>query len=637
MKFDSKWPALEQAEGTIEVMVGPEASHLKANLTRARYSGAELVDCIGEIPDLDRTGTSLQLGCGLRGTGAVIREFLDRGPVATTTRPVLELINPGEARDMQLSLNIPIDSKGSVSGEIVLKDADLEVVKPKLVATRVRGAIRFSAATLSLQGIEATVFGHPWKVDGELLGPKAVVRVAGVVPVERLAETVGLPSLSRWVSGELPGKAEIHLRPLRLKLEATLQSVQLRIPSPVGELGGTEAGVRAEVALMGEQPQSMSAEIFNSDQVTARVAWSSKNHELRGDGSLPLIAIEPWQKFLEEVAAGTPKTASAGPSLTSDVKIQARKISWRDLEFSDVAVQFKNSAKEAKVSVRSLDLLGEATFAVPFASGTTIGRFERILLPHWPRSAEVPMSEEERLRTAWKLAEIPPLDLVVQRLRVGEQLYGRAEVVAIKPNWALMKIERLKVDGPELQISGSGEWNSERTSVDLAWKIRGTTFPTRFESLSGVELRDTDLRTAWSWEGGPDQFGLKRLSGALDGSAREGVFLGVSSGAVSMFNFLSFSGEDTAAKKLRFYKAKIALKFKDGTIEASPFSALMGSVFTKLTGKAYAHTEKLALEARVTPSVEDLPADGTEPGNLLSHTYKVGGSWTSPEVSLKVF
>lgn len=651
LKFDERWPALEDTDGHIEVLSGKSANKLSVELTRARFSGADLVDCKGIIPDLSKASVMLSLSCGLHGTGSVIREFLDRGPVSSSTKPILELVNPGEARDMQLSLKIPLEesvknSKQTVSGEIVLKDADLDVVKPKLSATNVRGTIQFAGDTLSLKGIQANVFNHSWTIDGD----RKKLTISGTVPVTDLATLLALPKLNELATGAIPGRAELQFvewdkpaaRRLEVKLASTLEKLQLIVPAPFDKLSGSDAALTVVATLKGETTQSVDAKIENAGDISAAVTWAAKANELKAEVGVADIAIEPWQEFLESFQSGQSVAQASGqksqPSaLTTDLKIKTKKVAWRDLEFADVALQFQNRQKESKIAVRSLELLGEVTFGSPFASATTVGKFEKVILPRWPKGSD-PVSDNERLRHAWKVTEIPGLSLNIGRLRVGDQLYGQVEIVTSKKDPTSMNFDRLKVTGPELQVTAaSGSWNSEKTSIDLLWKIKGTTFPTRFESMTGLELQDAEFRTNWSWEGGPDQFALKRLSGRLDGNVRAGVFLGVSSGAVSMFNFLSFAGDDTEAKKLRFFKAKMALGFKDGTIDVAPFSALFGSVYTKVTGKAYAHTEKLALEAGITPSVDDLPADGSEPGNLLSHKYKIGGSWGAPEVSLKVF
>src|SRR3546814_17487977 len=101
------------------------------------------------------------------------------------------------------------------------------------------------------------------------------------------------------------------------------------------------------------------------------------------------------------------------------------------------------------------------------------GRFARVLWNAPPKKggANEPAAEKETpADDDIDPASVPPLDIVVDELRFGDAVFGKAEVHT-RPVAGGLRIERLQARAPEQRIDVSGDWLGRGASARTHLKV----------------------------------------------------------------------------------------------------------------------------------------------------------------------
>jgi uncharacterized protein YhdP len=275
--------------------------------------------------------------------------------------------------------------------------------------------------------------------------------------------------------------------------------------------------------------------------------------------------------------------------------------------------------------------------------------------PPPPLSTSAP---EEPLPEPWKLEAWPEWVGKIDRLTLQGEPLGELRWKLV-PTGSSTRIEFARWTSPRFELvarQGESFWPSPdqpaRTVLDAEWTLhdwgRATPY---FRSFEAFEGKEGQFRLQAEWPGAFNQFALKNSTGQFSGTLQSGKLTGVRNFIQTLFNTLSLNFADARRGTMRFSKLHTELALSPGKIQVREARALFGTVFAKLEGSITGPERKLALEAMVTPSVEDLAEDATsfvpeagksgsragpqkkDPRNILTHRYKIGGVWDSPEIS----
>src|SRR5690606_36730107 len=140
-------------------------------------------------------------------------------------------------------------------------------------------------------------------------------------------------------------------------------------------------------------------------------------------------------------------------------------------------------------------------------------------------------------------ASVPPLDIAIDELRVGNAMLGRAEIHT-RPVAGGLRIEKLLTRSPEERVDVGGDWlgrgASARTrlkvdvhSEDFGALLAGAGYEGRMAGGAGEAHLDA------TWPGSPAESRLANLRGTFTHAARDAQLIAVEPGARRVLGLLS--------------------------------------------------------------------------------------------------
>ncbi len=454
----------------------------------------------------------------------------------------------------------------------------------------------------------------------------------------------GLEGETDWVAGLRLSENEGQKMQATLMLSSSLRGVTVRLPAPLAKTAEEPLEVRFamdlgkarerrftlrygerwngifEVAgdVQGDAQGRTGVAGGGTPGATGKRGWSIKRGELRlggADALLPAqglrvsgeaahlaLDLDGWREFFDvqgrtSVAGGRmPGATTRTPGATADSP-------WRMLDGVDVRIG-------------ALELSGDVQGRTSVAGGrTTPGatqRFTNLSLRaqrkaqgwdadldgaeiagqvQWVQGAEPSLTMTlQRLHFAQQSGERksefdprnwPALHVSSQSVKYGDVDLGSLTLEASKqPNG--LRIEKLQLSSPNLQIQGTGEWtvtgdtqqsrlNAGVDSADFGKALAQLGYA---ETVAGGKAR---MEVSARWPGAPGDFALARLSGTLALTAKQGRFLEIEPGAAGrVFGLLS----------LQALPRRLTLDFRDLFGKGFSFDRIEGT-FTLDNGDAY--------------------------------------------------
>jgi uncharacterized protein YhdP len=246
---------------------------------------------------------------------------------------------------------------------------------------------------------------------------------------------------------------------------------------------------------------------------------------------------------------------------------------------------------------------------------------------------------------------------VCDRLEWKGEALGSLQV-ELNQRGSQMTIDKLILKAPQFDFllsKGISTYGSKAsTTVQGRALIRG--YHKRMKesaSLKSLKLSDgIVLLDAW-WMGGLQDFALPALTGIIKGRIGAGRFMGVNSAFERVLNLMSLNLSDMADRTIRFDDLYFRWRLEKGVWSTKATQAFFGSTFIHVSGQTLLGDHSLSLEASLTPwtgeSDDDAAGSGVPvgpegydrmideglkretPSNILSHTYKIGGTWEKPQ------
>ncbi|WP_149193874.1 YhdP family protein [Luteimonas suaedae] len=203
----------------------------------------------------------------------------------------------------------------------------------------------------------------------------------------------------------------------------------------------------------------------------------------------------------------------------------------------------------ASDGVTSLRFDGPAlvgSLSLPQAAGGTVGgRLQRL---HWRSAAaavQASAAAEDEAATidSTNPAEIPPIDLVVDDLRLNDAVLGEAGL-RTRPLPDGLRIEQLQTRAPKQRIDASGDWRGRGTDerTQLKFDIASRDFGALLAGLGqGGRILggDGSVQLDAAWPGSPARFRADALQGTLALRVKDGQLVEIDPGAGRVLGLLS--------------------------------------------------------------------------------------------------
>jgi uncharacterized protein YhdP len=265
-------------------------------------------------------------------------------------------------------------------------------------------------------------------------------------------------------------------------------------------------------------------------------------------------------------------------------------------------------------------------------------------------------------------ASVPPLDIAIEALHVGDAVLGQAEVHT-RPVAGGLRIERLQARSPEQRIDVSGDWLGRgasartRLKVDVHSEDFGALLA-GFGYGGRVAGGDGDAHLDAAWPGSPTGFRLADLEGRLTLAARGGRLVEVDPGAGRVLGLLSVAElprrlmldfRDFFSKGFAFNRIGGTVGFGDGQARSDDMNIDGPAAEIRIRGSADLRAQTFDQHIEVLPKSGNLltvagaiaggpvgAAVGAltnavlrKPlGEMGAKSYRVTGPWKDPKVEV---
>ncbi|WP_122868485.1 YhdP family protein, partial [Pseudomonas viridiflava] len=560
---------------------------------------------------------------------------------------------------------------------------------PVLDLTKLRGDFRFdSDRGLSGKGIRAQAFDRPVTAEIAAEGkPGAnVTRIManGQITIKKLTDWLDVKQ-ALPVSGDLPFQLQLTLdgKDSPLLITSALKGVAIDLPAPFGKTADQERDSEFRMTLQGAERRFGAA--YGDIANLAFAAPAGKFADGRGElflgqggaivpdakglrisGSLNELDVAPWQAIADRYSGGDP--GGNARQLLSSVDLQIGKLTAMGTTLDDVRVQLQRSAAAWLLSLDSALVKGSAS--LPDAKSAPIGiNLLYVKLPAADPKAVVVENAPDPLADV-DPSKIPALDVKISQLFQGDQLLG-AWALKIRPTATGIRMTDLSLGLKGILLEGEGVWEGAPGSSSSWFKGR----------LGGKNL--ADVLKAWNfaptvtsetfemnfdgrWPGSPAWVGLKRYSGSLDATLRNGQFVEVEGGAQALrvFGLLNFNSigrrlrldfSDLLGKGLSYDRVKGLLVASEGVyVTRNPITLTGPSSNLELNGTLDMVKDRVDAKLLVTlPVTNNLPIAalivgapaiggalflvdkllGDKVARFASVQYKVEGPWKEPKIT----
>ncbi|MHB2079705.1 YhdP family protein [Pseudomonas asiatica] len=567
LDFQPGWPQVQHVDGDVFI----EDSGVRIKAQRGVLLDTKVSDVSVDIPHVDQGQQSHlyldgdfdgSLGDGLKilkeapiGTGEIFAGWEGEGPLKG-----------------KVKLDIPLahGQRPKVQVDFATDDARLKVAPPSLELSRLKGDFSFDLDKgLSGKGISLQAFGKPVTAqitaEGQPGQMQTRVNASGQVSLKALTDWLqfnqALPA-----SGDLPYQLQVSLgsRDNRLSINSSLKGLAIDLPAPFGKAASDTRDTRFSMTLQG--PERRFDVAYTGLARFAYAAPAEKLGQGRGElllgagdaqvpagqglrvrGHLEALDLGPWQEQAARLAGNDPG-GSARQNLQG-VDLSIGQLKAFGLDLNQAVVRLARGGPAWDLRLDSKEVIGNAR--VPDAKGAPmVVRMQTLRLPAASaaeKQAEAQAEEGPDPLASFDPRKVPALDLSIDKLYRGDDLYGSASL-KLRPTARGVTASDIDLDFKGLRIDGGGGWEGEPGSTSSWYKGRldGKNLADVLKAWGfapTVTSRDFRLDVDGRWPGSPASVSLKRFSGSMDAALRTGQFVEVegSAQALRVFGLLNFN------------------------------------------------------------------------------------------------
>ncbi|MFJ4347110.1 YhdP family protein [Pseudomonas sp. NPDC089401] len=686
LDFQPGWPQVQHVDGDVLI----EDSGVRIKAQKGLLLDTQVSDVSVDIPHVEAGQHSHlyldgdfdgSLGDGLKilkeapiGTGEIFAGWEGEGPLQG-----------------KVKLDIPLahGERPKVLVDFATRDARLKVAPPSLDLTRLKGDFSFDFDKgLNGKNISLQAFGKPVTAqitaEGQVGQMQTRINASGQAPLKALTDWLQFKQ-TLPASGDIPYQLQVNLggRDNSLSVKSSLKGLAIDLPAPFGKAAADTRDSQFSMSLQGPERRFDAAyvdlarfayaaplEKLNQGRgellLGAGQAQLPASQGLRVRGRLDSLDLAPWQAQAARFAGDDPGGNARQNLLGVDLSIGQLKAFGMDL--NQAVIRLARGGPAWDLRLDSKEVIGNAR--LPDAKGAPLTvRLQTLRLPA-ADPAETQSEEGPDPLASFDPRKVPALDLTIDKLYRGDDLYGSA-ALKLRPATRGVAAQDINVDFKGLRIDGSGAWEGE-TGATSSWykgRLEGKNLADVLKAWGfapTVTSRDFRLDVDGRWPGSPAWVALKRFSGSMDASLRTGQIVEVEGGAQALrvFGLLNFNSigrrlrldfSDLFAKGLAYDRIKGLLVASEGVyVTREPISVAGPSSNFELEGTLDLVRDQVNADLQVSlPVTNNLPLAalivgapavggalflvdrliGDRVSRFASVHYRVEGPWKEPRIT----
>lgn len=716
------WPQLKEFDGSVLV----DDRLLLANVERGRFLDSELTNVAVHMDDNpEGEGALLAIDGDLQGPAQDLINVLTQSPLRTTVGAGFEHWSMQGGMQAKVKLAVPLQkNQPGLTQDIRVKfaESDLQIDNLDLPIEKLTGELHYSStAGLAAQSLTGSLWGKPLNASIETTasGTKtAHIKLETMADLQQLGHWSRRPEVL-FAQGETAVVGDIAIplegRTARTKtgketpsvalhFSSDLKGVQLNLPAPYGKAADEVrtfdfsldvfpgrniynfnydskldarltaiAGkpVFGEVALMSSRSRAPKRDIW----LTGEQQWLSK--------TALFSLIDEYQIHTKSIKRANPKPSTGSPGSLLKFDARVKNFQWDDTDFDNLVIGGGQEAWGWLFELESPMFKGNLSL---YDDERPMGIvLQHLTLPE-PDATEQPSNntaaaEPEDILESIDPRDVPAVDVVIDRIYLGEADYGRW-AFSLRPEAAGLNIDNIKGEVRGIAVSGDPNRESDK-GARIQWFVDDMGHRTRFSGTL-VSANMADVLEQWqqprlleskaaqaqadlNWAGTPLAFDIKNISGTLGLSADDGRFIRNDVNAesaflrlVGLFNFdswarrLQLDFSDVYRSGLAYDSIRGEVSFDRGQLQMiKPVKVKMTSSTMQMGGNINLLDETLDATMVATlpvggnattaaALVGGLPAAASvyliskmfdkQIKKLTSVSYKIEGPWAKPEV-----
>ncbi|WP_175651077.1 YhdP family protein [Pseudomonas sp. Marseille-P9899] len=549
--------------------------------------------------------------------------------------------------DLKGSVKLDIPLTHDVAPKVVVDfrtdKARLKLAEPALELTQLKGDFRFDLdAGLSGKNITGKAFDKPITAQIFAEGKPGQLQTRITAKGQ-----IALKSLTDWLkfsqplplSGELPYQLQVSLgsRDNLLSVDSNLKGLTIDLPAPFGKAANDTRDSQFRMTLQGPEQRFdatytdlanmvYAAPAGKLDQGRGELALGAGNSQLptaqglRIKGTVSEVDVEAWQKQLASLAGDDPGTSAR--QFLRGVDLSIGKLKVYSFDLNQAVVRLDRNSDNWALRLDSKEVIGNAR--VPDAKAAPIAvNLQTLHLPAADPAEETAPDAPDPLASV-DPRKIPALDLSIAKLFRGDDLLGSWSL-KLRPTSKGVAINDLDLNLKGLMVDGSAGWEGV-PGASSSWykgRLEGADLGDvlkAWDFAPTVTSRDFHMDVDGRWQGSPAWVSLKRFSGSMDASLRNGQFVEVdaSAQALRVFGLLNFNSigrrlrldfSDLLGKGLSYDRVKGVLVASEGVyVTRSPIAMTGPSSNFELEGTLDMVRDRIDANLMVTlPVTNNLP------------------------------
>ncbi|MCL6268904.1 TIGR02099 family protein [Sansalvadorimonas sp. 2012CJ34-2] len=659
--YDPEWPEVKGVDGLVTV----DQDEVVVKADKARVYDSRATGLTAIVPDLltDKPLT-LKLTGQVTSNGRDGLRILRETPIATAMNNAADQWDIGGDVRVGLDLNIPLTAEGrnkeDIKVDIGLAGNRFAIPDLDLAATNISGRMSYSTAKgLQGTGLSGSLFDKPVTFGistSSGRSAKTQVDINGRVAMKPLSQWLGWDYL--WLAdGETDYKARVTVGgkgDIRVDVDSSLVGMTSSMPEPLDKKASQKLPYSMSVLAPAKGPFTVEGSLAGRFDYVQELDRKSQKLSRGGarigqgkvelpdngflvTGQLDALQLKPWHLWWQKNAGNFRSesgetSGSAIESSVKDLSISVKDVSidrllWGGAGFNNVQASFSQDSEGMHLGLKAPE--GDGVLTIPADNRPLRIDMAQLNLPgevlpeHKLETSKVETNnkQEEFVDPFTDVvpADIPDLDVHVERIRIGEQEFGHlsTKIRTVKDG---IKTTELKGVLGGAEVDGNLGWtrhdgqhhtviNASIDSTNVEEFLAKWGYP---ELMTGKRLKSSSY---WTWVGSPGGFQMKEMEGHSDIEVRNGRFLSVDSSSSSALRLFGVLNVDAITRRLR-------LDFSD--------LFRSGMAFDQVEGKLSFDKGQINLKEPLTvkgPS-SDFKLDGSL--NVVKNTLDMGLVVTLP-------
>jgi len=609
LKFQPDWPAAQQLDADVRFVADGFTATGKGVL-----DGVGIRHFEAGIPHFGLARLAIQAQGG--GDAARLLQLLHHSPLQKQYGDTLDNLRASGLAAVTFALDQPLHAgggEGTLGGTVALAGVRLSEQHWKLAFSDVRGRADYDRGGFDAEQLAAVRDGQPGKLTlraGAHTRDRAQAfeaeLSASLSAQDLLDRAPELAWLKPHVEGRSPWTIAVTIprggdartpAPTRLQLRSSLVGTALALPAPLDKPAATALATTVDTSLpfeagdvavaFGERlalrARSRNGQTGVRVQLGGHQADAPPPSGLVATGHAARLDAIEWAVLTHGGSDGD-SGGSGGLSLRK-VDVNADHLLLMGADFPATRVRATPAAGGTALQLDG-DALAGSVLLPSSDTAAIAGRLQRM---HWqfgaPATNATPAAGNDD--DSVDPGKVPPLNLIVDDLRVNQAQLGRASLrTHALPDG--LHIDQLQTRAPKQRIDIGGDWTGRgaATRTHLLVEVGSDDFGALLDGFGyGGQLAGGkgSARLDARWNGSPAGFNLASLDGRLELRARDGQLTEVEPGAGRVLGLLSIAQ----------LPRRLTLDFRDFFSKGFAFNTLEGDV---RFGDGVAHSDDLHID-----------------------------------------